>query len=110
MRGMADFQSTKSHFETNNLFYYTFCPKSKKQIKAVIRHLPHSTLAEDISNGLVGLSFDVISVKQMTATRPSPHEGSETTNLPLFLADDGKIPRNLPTAKPLPYHNQGSGI
>jgi branched-subunit amino acid transport protein AzlD len=32
-------------------------------IKAVIRHLPFTTPAEDISDGLVDFSFDVISVK-----------------------------------------------
>jgi hypothetical protein len=56
-------------------------------IKAVIyvRHLPLNTLAEDISDGLVSLSFDVIGVKQMIATRRSPSEGSTTINLPCSL-------------------------
>jgi hypothetical protein len=54
-------------------------------MKAVIRHLPHNTPAEDISDGLLSLGFDVISVKQMTATRRSPSDGSTTVNLPLFL-------------------------
>jgi hypothetical protein len=66
---MADFQSVKSHFDTNNLSYYSFYAKSGKPIKAVIHHLPHNTLAEDISDELVSLGFNVISVKQMTATR-----------------------------------------
>jgi hypothetical protein len=52
-------------------------------MKALIRHLPHNTLAEDISDGLVSLGFDVISVKQMTAIRRSPSDGSPTINLPL---------------------------
>jgi hypothetical protein len=47
----------------------SFFPKSKKPIKAVIRHLLHKIPAEDISDGLVSLGFDVVSVKQMTATR-----------------------------------------
>jgi hypothetical protein len=51
-----------------------FYAKSKKPMKAVIRHLSHNTPAEDISDGLVSLGFDGISVKQMTATRRSPHE------------------------------------
>jgi hypothetical protein len=84
-RGMADFQSVKSHFDTNNLSYYSFYPKFQKPMKAVIRHLPHNTAAEDISDGLVSLGFDVISVKQMTVTRWSPPEGSKTINLPIFL-------------------------
>jgi hypothetical protein len=84
-RGMADFQSVKSHFATNNLSCYTFYPKSEKPMKAVIRHLPYNTPAEDISDGLLSLGFDVISVKQMTATRRAPSEGSKTINPPLFL-------------------------
>jgi hypothetical protein len=44
-------------------------------MKTVISHLPHSTPAEDISDGLVSLGFDVISVKQMIASRRSPSEG-----------------------------------
>jgi hypothetical protein len=66
---MANFQSVKSHFDTQNLSYYFFFPKSEKPIKVVIRHLPHNTPAERISDCLVGLGFDVVSVKQMTATR-----------------------------------------
>jgi hypothetical protein len=53
--------------------------------KAVMRHLPHNTPAEYISDGLVSLGFHVISVKQMTATCQSPSYGSTTINLPLFL-------------------------
>jgi hypothetical protein len=66
MRGTADFHSVKSHFDTNNLSYYSFYPKSEKPMKAVRCHLPHNTPAENISDGLVSLDF---SVKQMTATR-----------------------------------------
>jgi hypothetical protein len=44
-------------------------------MKAAIRHLPHNTPAEDIFEGVVNLDFDVICVKQMTATRRSPPEG-----------------------------------
>jgi hypothetical protein len=87
---MADFQSIRSLFDANNLSYYSFFPKFEKTIKAVIRHLPHNTPAEDISDGLVSLGFDVISVKQA---------------LPNNLAEDDKIPRNFPTAKPLSHHN-----
>jgi hypothetical protein len=54
-------------------------------MKEVIRHLPHKIPAEVISDGLVVLSFDVVKVKQMTATRRSTPEGSKTINLPLFL-------------------------
>jgi hypothetical protein len=46
-------------------------------MKALIRHLPHNTSAEDISDGPVSLGFDVISVKQMIASRRSTPEGSK---------------------------------
>jgi hypothetical protein len=59
----------------------TELPKSEKPMKVVIRHLPHNTPAEDISNRLVSLGFDVISAKQMTANHRSPTEGSRTINL-----------------------------
>jgi hypothetical protein len=78
---MVDYQSVKAHFETNNLSYYTFYPKSQKLIKAVICHLHQNTPAEDIRNGLVDLDFDVISVKQMSTTRRSP-EGTTSITLP----------------------------
>jgi hypothetical protein len=84
-RSMADFQSVKSHFDAHNLSYYSFYPKFEKPMKALIRHLPHNTHAEDISDGLVSLGFDIISVKQMIATHRSPSDGSTTINLPLFL-------------------------
>jgi hypothetical protein len=52
-RSTVDFKSVKSHFDAPNLSYYSFYPKSEKPMKAVIRHLPHNTPAEDISDGLV---------------------------------------------------------
>jgi hypothetical protein len=84
-RGMADFKSVKSLFGANNLFYYSFYPKSEKPMKVVIRYLPQNPPREDISDGLVSLGFDVIRIKQMTATRRSPSDGSTTINLPIFL-------------------------
>jgi hypothetical protein len=82
---MADFQSVKSHFDIQNLSYYTFFPKSEKPIKTVNRYEPHNTPAKNISDGVVSLGFDVVSVKQMTATRQSPPEESKIINLALFL-------------------------
>jgi hypothetical protein len=84
MRSMADFQSIKSHFDRQNLSYY-YSAKSEKRIKAVIRHLLQDAPAEDISDELVSLGFDVVSVKQMTAACRSPPEESKIINLPLFL-------------------------
>jgi hypothetical protein len=52
-RGMVDFLGVKSHLENHNLAFFTFFPKSEKPIKAVIRHLPINTPAEDICDGLV---------------------------------------------------------
>jgi hypothetical protein len=40
--------------------------------------VPGDTPAEDISNGLQNLSFSILSVKQMTANRPSPEGGSHS--------------------------------
>jgi hypothetical protein len=82
---MADFSAIKSHFDTQNLQYFTYYPKIQKPIKAVIRHLPSNTPAEDLSDGLADLGYDVISVKQMSTTRRSTTEGPSSINLPLFL-------------------------
>jgi hypothetical protein len=60
---MEDFEAVKSHLSNNKLSYISFSPKSQKPIKAEIRHLHQYTLAEDISDGLVTLGFDVVSVK-----------------------------------------------
>jgi hypothetical protein len=56
-------------------------PKSEKPIKAMIRHLPLNTPAEDISDGLVNLGFEVVSIKQMTTTCQSSPEESKITKL-----------------------------
>lgn len=112
-KSLADFQSVKSLFDSQLLSYFTFFLKTEKPIKAVIRHLPINTPAEDISDRLVNLGFDVVSVKQMTTARWSSPEGPKITNLPPFPsypAQDGKIPRNFLSAKPLPHRDQGRGI
>jgi hypothetical protein len=88
------FQAVKAHFDQNNLCYFTFFPKSEKPLKAVIRHLPSNTPAEDIAEALLGLGFDFISVKQMTTTRRSTPE--ETNSLLMSLTT---IP-NHPTQDP----------
>jgi hypothetical protein len=84
-RSLVDFQFVKSLFDSQRLPYFTFCPKSNKSIKAVIRHLPLNTLAVAISDGMVGLGFDVVSVKQRTTTSWSSPEDPKITNLRLFL-------------------------
>jgi hypothetical protein len=90
---MADFSAIRSHFQSHNLPYFTFYPKSQKPIKAVI-HLPFITPEEGISDGLVNLGFDVISLKQMSVSRRSPAEGTTTVKNPLLLTT---LPR---TTKP----------
>jgi hypothetical protein len=62
-KDMVDYQAVKSHFNNNHLACFTFFPKSKKPVKAVLRHLPSNTPEQDISDGLVDLGFDVVSVK-----------------------------------------------
>jgi hypothetical protein len=54
-------------------------------MKAIMRHLPRNTPAEDVYDGLVSLVIDDISVKQITVTRLSPPERSKIINLPLFI-------------------------
>jgi hypothetical protein len=93
-RGMADFQAIKTYFENQNLSYFSFFTKSETPIKAVIRNLPHNTPAEDISDGLVNLGFDVINVKQMTTTRRSPPEKSKIITLQLFLVSLPRTPKS----------------
>jgi hypothetical protein len=77
-----DFPTIKSFFLSKKLSFYTFFPKFQKPIKAVIRHLPPNTPAEEIYEALVELGFDMYSV---TTTRRSPSQDSEHSNLPLYL-------------------------
>jgi hypothetical protein len=54
----------KSYFDSNNLTYYTFFPKTENLVKAVVRNLQQNNHAEDISDGLVSPVFEVTSAKQ----------------------------------------------
>jgi hypothetical protein len=54
-------------------------------MRAVIRHLPPDTPAEDISNSLEDLGFNVINVRQMTTTRRAPNGKTHVEPLPVFL-------------------------
>jgi hypothetical protein len=65
-KDMVDCQAVKAHFKNTNLSYCTFYAKSQKPVKAVIHQLHQTSPAEGISDGLVGLSFNVISVKDMS--------------------------------------------
>jgi len=84
-REMADYLAIKKHLEQKKAPFYTFHPKSEEPIKAVIRHFPGNTPAEDIARELQALDFSVISARQMTSKRPQA-----LAKLPLFLVT---IPR-----------------
>jgi hypothetical protein len=77
-KGVKEYHRVKAHFENRNLTSYKFYPKSQKPIKAVSRHMPQNLPAEDMSDGLVDLDFDVINVKQILTARRSP-DGTTVT-------------------------------
>jgi hypothetical protein len=83
-REIADYSVIMCHLDARNLSYYTYNPESLEPGNAMIRHLPGETPAKDISNELVTLSFSVISVRQMTASKPQSQGSSQITNLSLF--------------------------
>jgi hypothetical protein len=84
-KNMADYKATQNLLSQKNLPVFTFYTKGDKPVKAVIRHLPSNTLSEDITVALQKLGYEVISVKQMTAKRPSPAGGDTLVSLLLFL-------------------------
>jgi hypothetical protein len=65
---MVDNLAMKSYLEVNKPQFFTLDPNSEKPIKAVIRHLPLETPAEDISNSLEGFGF-FIGLWQLTTNR-----------------------------------------
>jgi hypothetical protein len=75
----------KSYLEKYNRVYFTYSPNSEKPMNAVIRHLHQDTPAEDISNSLEELGFNVISVKQLVTNRRAPTGQTRLETLPLFL-------------------------
>jgi hypothetical protein len=60
---MEDYSAMKSYLEKNNLYCFIVYPSSEKPTKAVLRHFPPDMPAEDISNSLEDLGFNVITVK-----------------------------------------------
>jgi hypothetical protein len=74
----------KSYFEKRNLHYFTLSPNFEKPVKAVIRHLPPDTPAENLSNRLEDLGFSVINVRQMT-NGTARNGQTHAVPLPLFL-------------------------
>jgi hypothetical protein len=101
---MTDFSTIKSHFDDKKISYFTFYQKPQKPIKAVIYHLPYGTHAKDISEGLISLGFDVISIKQMTINCQSSAEG--TTSINLTLSRMAKSKKNFHFIKHLQQCNQ----
>jgi hypothetical protein len=89
---MVNFSAILSHFESNNLPYFTH-PKYQKLITVVILHLPFTTPAEDISDGLLKFLFYVISIKQMQTARGSPAEGATTEKCTLFFITLPRTPK-----------------
>jgi hypothetical protein len=74
---MAEYSATKSYQEKNNPHYFIFFPNSEKPIKAIINHFPPDTPAN--------LDFNVIKVREMTATPRAPNGHTHVEPLPLFL-------------------------
>jgi hypothetical protein len=107
---MADYSAIREYFDSENLNYFTFYPKSQKPVKAVIRHLPIDKPAEDMSNGLQDLGYSVLCVKQITASRPYPEGDKYTFNLPLFLVTLTKDSKSPEIFKPMPHSSYGGSL
>jgi hypothetical protein len=75
-------ESYKKFLTEKNLHFFTFYTKTDKPVEAVIRYLPGSISAEDITVALQKIYDYVIGVKQMTAKRPTPEGG--VTHAPPF--------------------------
>jgi hypothetical protein len=84
-KSMGDYKTIQNLLSQKGLPFFTFYTKGNKPVKAVIRHLPNNTSSEDITVALQELGYEVISVKQITAKRPSPEEEVTLVFLPLFL-------------------------
>jgi hypothetical protein len=82
---MADYKTILNLLSQKGLPFFTFCTKGDKPVNSVIWHLPSNTSSEDIRVALHEFSYEVISVKQMTAKRPSLEGGFPLVSLPLFL-------------------------
>jgi hypothetical protein len=70
---MVDHSAMKSYLEKNNLHYFILSRNSVKPIMTAIHHVPTDTPAEDTSNSLEDLGFNVINLRQITATRTVPN-------------------------------------
>jgi hypothetical protein len=70
---MEDYSAMKPYLEKNNLHYIYLLPKLRKAHAGNNSSLRQDTPAEDISNSLDNLGFNVINARQMTATRTAPN-------------------------------------
>jgi hypothetical protein len=69
------YNATQKLLTEQNLHFSAFYTKADKPVKAAIMHLPGNTSAEDIILALQETDYGVISIKQMTAKRPTPEGG-----------------------------------
>jgi hypothetical protein len=81
---MVDHNAIQKFLIEKNLHFFIFYTKADKPIKVVIRHLPGSASAEDITAALQEIDY-VFSVKRITTKRPTP-EGGVTHLLPPVLS------------------------
>jgi hypothetical protein len=92
---MTDYSAMKFYLQENNFHCVTFSPDSEKPLRAVIRHLPPDTPTEDFSDGLEYLGFNVINMRQMTATRKAANGKTHVETLTLFLVTLTKRKKNI---------------
>jgi hypothetical protein len=85
-KSMTDYKPIQNLLSQKDLPFFTFYIKGDKPVNAVIRHLPNNTSSEDITVALQELGYEVISVKQMTAKRPSPEGGVTPDPFPSSLS------------------------
>jgi hypothetical protein len=75
--------------------------------------LPSDTTAEDIASSLQDLGFSIISVKQMTSSRPSAEAGhklGQPPSLPYHTGQDRKVKGNLQTYQHLSHRSEGGSL
>jgi hypothetical protein len=80
---MVDHNVIQKFLNEKNLYFFTVHTKADKVVKAIIRHLPGNTCAEDINVALQEIDYMII-VKQMTAKRHTPRRRGHTHLSPPF--------------------------
>jgi hypothetical protein len=82
---MMDYSAIKSYLKINHPHYFSFSSNSEKPRKTVIHHLSPDTPAEDISDSLEDLDFNIINVRQIMVAQTAPNRQTHMEPLPLFL-------------------------